>query len=73
MNKNAYEIRLELLRMAHDDAMQKYQQIVNIYLQKDNGVISLAQVESSFPKPEEIIKRAGELYKFIERTKIPFN
>ncbi len=65
-NKNAYEIRLEILHMAHNDAMQKYLQTISVYRENDNSKLTIKQLEESFPKTEDIKKRAKELYFFIE-------
>ena len=69
MNKNAYEIRLEILKMAHDDATGRYYQKLDMHrhnADKHNMELSSTLVESLFPTSEEIITKAEELYKFVE-------
>jgi predicted HTH domain antitoxin len=70
-NKNAYEIRLELLRMAHDDLVGQYNHKIGVatneaYNNKQEFDITL--IESLFPKSEDILVRAAELYKFVENS-----
>ena len=65
-NKNAYEIRLDVLQMAHSDAQMKYLEKLN-NLRDDHGkIIDNSTVDSLFPQSSDIIKRAEELYKFVE-------
>lgn len=70
--KNAYEIRLEILRMAHDDATGRYYQKLD-FLRRDadkfNKEMDPSLVESLFPTSDEIITKAEELYAFVEGTK----
>ncbi len=70
MNKNAYEIRLELLQLAHSDVMTHYHETLASkrdsipYDEKGNRDIS--KIDLTLPDPEKIIKRANQLYVFIE-------
>ena len=69
MNKNGYEIRLEILKMAHDDATGRYYQKIDqhrVNADKTNTTFDTTLVESLFPTSAEIIARAEELYKFVE-------
>ena len=70
MPKNAYEIRLDVLNMAHNDSVMKFQEKINIYRtvdEKGNLVQpSEETIDELFPKTHEIIARAEELYKFVE-------
>lgn len=69
MNKNAYEIRLEILKMAHADATGRYYQKLDMHrnnADKFNTEMCPTLVESLFPRSEEIIAKAEELYKFVE-------
>ena len=68
--KNAYEIRLEILHMAHQDlqtaALEKAR---NLILKKENKgeEIDTQELEAlMIANPQEIIKRAEELYKFVD-------
>lgn len=72
MNKNAYEIRLEILKMAHDDATGRYYQKIDqhrVNADKTNTTFDTTLVESLFPKSADIIARAEELYTFVEGAK----
>jgi hypothetical protein len=86
MNKNAYEIRLELLALAHSDVNQIYYEKVNVLREQDQRamedyykkmdvdrltplpkiVFNAEAIEALVPSTEAIIKRAEELYRFIE-------
>jgi hypothetical protein len=72
MNKNAYEIRLEILKMAHDDAVNKYYQKLDLHrtnADKNNETLNSILVESLFPTSADILVKAEELYAFVEGTK----
>jgi hypothetical protein len=72
-NKNAYEIRLEVLSIAHNDLMEIYHQKLHNAKMKmigedgwteekiDENIITIL-----LPKPADVIKRAKELYTFVE-------
>jgi hypothetical protein len=79
MNKNAYEIRLEVLKMAKEMMDRQYDEASNTYW---NAVNSLAetwnksaselveQTQSLKPAmytPEEMMKKAQELYGFVAK------
>jgi hypothetical protein len=67
-NKNAYEIRLDVLQMAHGDAWGMFH-AVNQRKMEDKQIPTSDYetiVKESFPKTSDIIKRAEELYAFIE-------
>jgi hypothetical protein len=69
MNKNAYEIRLEILKMAHDDATGKYYQKLDqhrLNANRANEPFNITLVDSLFPKSEDILAKAEELYEFVE-------
>lgn len=71
MNKNAYEIRLELLQLAHGDIMTQYHEALNCQKETiyNDGKESsdLSGIDVSLPPVSAIIERAEQLYKFIER------
>ena len=68
MNKNAYEIRLEVLQMAHGDAYQAYQ--LRLDANRDNmGNLVESNVIAFEPKTSDILARAEELYKFVSSEK----
>lgn len=71
-NKNAYEIRLEILKMAHADATGKYYQKLDHHrhnADKLNKELNVTLVDSLFPTSADILTKAEELYKFVEGTK----
>ena len=66
MAKNAYEIRLDILSMVHGDANMRYLEKLNYHRYQHGRVTDVKIIEDLYPKPDEIIKRAEELYKFVE-------
>lgn len=70
MPKNAYEIRLEVLQMAHGDEQMRFLEKLNVHRTQDVRGHTINPTEevinSLFPKTSDIIKRAEELYKFVE-------
>jgi hypothetical protein len=69
MNKNAYEIRLNILQMAHADAQMKYLENLNTVRDNSGKVTNEKLIDELFPKSADIIARAEELYKFVEGPK----
>lgn len=68
-NKNAYEIRLEILKMAHDDAVGRYHHKIGQHQQnaeRFNQLLDPTLIESLFPTSAEILNKAEELYEFVE-------
>ena len=64
---NAYEIRLEVLKMAHSDCFNFYLETLNNHrLAVENGHIDESLISSLYPKTDDIISRANDLYKFVE-------
>jgi hypothetical protein len=72
MNKNAYEIRLEVLQLAHGDIMTEYHEALNCQKETiyQNGQESsdLSGVDVSLPDASKVLARAEELYKFVEKS-----
>jgi hypothetical protein len=65
-NKNAYEIRLEVLQMAHSDEYSRYHHKLDT-IRNSNGFLDDANsIDALTPKTSDIIARAEELYKFVE-------
>jgi hypothetical protein len=69
-NKNAYEIRLDVLQMAHDDELAKFHQKLDLLrceADKDprKKMITETEVDGMFPKTKVILERAEELYSFV--------
>ncbi len=73
-SKNAYEIRLDILSIAHSDLMnifhEKLQNAKKKMVGEDGGwtedKIDEKIISDLLPKSEDIIKRAKELYAFVE-------
>ena len=66
---NAYEIRMEVLKMAHSDCFNYYLETLNNHrLAVENGSIDQTLIDDLYPKTENIISRANELYKFVEQN-----
>ena len=70
MAKNAFEIRLDILQMAHGDEMNKFVEKLNVHRTYDScgNMINPSEevINGLFPKTLDIIKRAEELYTFVE-------
>jgi hypothetical protein len=70
MAKNAFEIRLDILQMAHSDESMRFIEKLNVYRTFDDkgNMINppVEQIDSLFPKTPDVIKRAEELYAFVE-------
>lgn len=69
MNKNAYEIRLEVLGMAHGTLMNQYHEKLGAH--RDNAVrinkqFDVELINELKPKTQDIIAYADELYAFVE-------
>ncbi len=76
MNKNAYEIRLDVLTMAREDLLNRFHQMLeSLRLASDDtskSALFEAQFElirDGYPTTEEINKRAEELYQFVNNSK----
>lgn len=70
--KNAYEIRLEILKMAHDDAFSTYYQKLDMHrnnADKLKNEYNVDLVDSLLPKSVDILAKATELYSFVEGAK----
>jgi hypothetical protein len=67
--KNAYEIRLDVLSMAHGDLVNKFQEKLNFHrsFDADGKPIQPSEeiIDKLFPKADDILKRAEELYAFV--------
>lgn len=79
MNKNGFEIRLEVLKMAKEMTDQQYNESSNAYWTAINGLAEnwnksatelLEQTTAMKPvmySPEDIMKKAQELYGFVAK------
>ncbi len=72
MNKNAYEIRLDILRMAHEEEMMlfnlKFEQL-NRLADIQQNVVSQDVIDSLRPTTAKVLARANELYTFVDGQK----
>jgi hypothetical protein len=69
MNKNAYEIRLDILNMAHGDLFNKYHEKLSMLrdnASRKNETFDTAHCDALYPTVSEIAARAYELYAFVE-------
>lgn len=64
--KNAYEIRLDVLQMAHADAQMRYLEKLNTYRDNNGKIQDNKIIDEIFPNTNDIIDRAEELYAFVE-------
>ena len=68
-NKNAYEIRLDILKLAHDDLMGQYHHRISILqneADRQQTSMDAGHVTSLYPSTDEVIARAERLYKFVD-------
>jgi hypothetical protein len=63
---NAYEIRLDVLQMAHADAQMRYLEKLNTYRDENGRLQDNKIIDEIFPNTDDIIDRAEELYAFVE-------
>jgi hypothetical protein len=63
--KNAYEIRLEVLKMAHDDLFSVYYETLNASRDKEGNYTCKDNILSLLPSTVSIKDRAEELYMFV--------
>lgn len=69
MNKNAYEIRLDILKLAHDDLMGQYNHKISILqneADRQQTAMDAEQVTALYPSTDDIIARAERLYRFVD-------
>jgi len=67
--KNAYEIRLEVLQMAHSDEYDKYHHKLDSIRDDRGMLVDASKIDALTPKTSDIIARAEELYKFVSSEK----
>jgi len=69
MNKNAYEIRLDVLGMAHGTIMNQYHEKIGQLrdnANRTNHQFDVELIDKLMPKTADIIAYANELYSFVE-------
>lgn len=67
--KNAYEIRLEVLQMAHSDEYDKYHHKLDTIRDDRGMLVDASKIDALTPETSDIIARAEELYKFVSSEK----
>lgn len=68
-NKNAYEIRLDVLNMAHATMMSKYHDkliAIRDEANRTNTKFDETLIDTLAPKTQDILAYATELYSFVE-------
>ena len=68
-NKNAYEIRLEVLGMAHGTIMNQYHEKIGAHREaavRSNKPFDVDLIDELKPNTQDIIAYANELYEFVE-------
>jgi len=71
MPKNAYEIRLDVLSLAHGDLVGQYYRKLDESIRscdKFNKEFDTTLIEKLYPSTQDIIARAEQLYKFVENN-----
>lgn len=69
MNKNAYEIRLDVLGMAHSTIMNQYHEKIGQLREnarRGDYQFDVELIDKLRPKTADIIAYANELYSFVE-------
>lgn len=71
MNKNAYEIRLDVLIDAHEYCMRLFEHkfiTMQTTAEKKNGTLALEDIEKIYPTRDEILDTAELFYAFVQNT-----
>lgn len=71
MNKNAYEIRLDIFKDAHEYCRGLFQHkliALETTAAKENKAISLEDVEKIYPSSDEILSIAELFYAFVSNA-----
>lgn len=71
MPKNAYEIRLDVLNLAHGDLVGQYHRKIDESFrncERFDKEFDTTLIEKLYPSTKDIIARAEELYKFVENN-----
>ena len=74
-NKNAYELRTDILSMAQNRVMDIYNQEFSVWdmsceRHPDTGALMSTTTPPTYPTTSEIIKTANELYSFVEAGRV---
>lgn len=69
MNKNAYEIRLEVLSMAHSTVWSQFHDKINslrMNADRTNQLFDEKLIDKLAPSAKDVLSYAAELYEFVE-------
>ena len=69
MNKNAYEIRLEVLGMAHNTIWSQFHEKINslrMNADRTNQLFDEKLIDKLAPSTKDVLSYAAELYEFVE-------
>ena len=74
-NKNAYELRTDILSMAQNRVMDMYNQEFSVWdmsceRHPDTGALMSTTTPPTYPTTSEILKTANELYTFVEAGRV---
>ena len=74
-NKNAYELRTDILSMAQNRVMDIYNQEFSVWdmsceRHPDTGALMSTTTPPTYPTTSEILKTANELYTFVEAGRV---
>ena len=74
-NKNAYELRTDILSMAQGQVMDKFNNQFSVWdmsceRHPDTGVLMSTITPPTYPTTSEILKTANELYSFVEAGRV---
>ena len=74
-NKNAYELRTDILSMAQSRVMDIYNQEFSVWdmsceRHPDTGALMSTTTPPTYPTTSEILKTANELYTFVEAGRV---
>ena len=74
-NKNAYELRTDILGMAQGQVMDKFEKEFGVWdmsceRHQDTGTLIVSTPPPTYPTTNEILKTANELYTFVEAGRV---
>ena len=74
-NKNAYELRTDILSMAQSRVMDIYNQEFSVWdmsceRHPDTGALMSTTTPPTYPTTSEILKTANELYTFVDAGRV---
>ena len=74
-NKNAYELRTDILSMAQNRVMDKFNNEFGVWdmsceRHPDTGALMSTTTPPAYPTTSEILKTANELYTFVDAGRV---